>query len=358
MSPLSQKTVRRFFYDPLDRFVSTNATLLFYNQTRLATEVEGERTNRLFEYDAQPLALQQNGTTCTLLATDMQTSVLQGVSTDGTQQALAYTPYGHQKDLKTLPGLCGFNGERPDPLTGHYLLGQGYRAFNPVLMRFNSPDNLSPFAEGGINAYAYCGGDPANKVDPTGHIPIPPKLSNLIVRLKTPAWTTRNSVVTLANTQPLSRVGSNSSLTEFGSRSLSNSPSGSLSDVSLDTITPRSSQSLIEPSGSVPNTPPVQRQRRAGINLQPGDEMYEALRAHFGVTNRASTASQNSIARQQSTPRWQQQSLQPPPYAEASSPPSYYNAVILSPHSNRPKPPLSEGKRDSIRAVDQTNTLL
>ncbi|WP_244302733.1 RHS repeat-associated core domain-containing protein [Pseudomonas saxonica] len=153
-----KKYSRLFLYDSLDRVTGVNATQLFYNQTRLATEVEGERTNRLFEYDAQPLALQQNSTTCTLLATDMQTSVLQSVRTDGTQQALAYTPYGHQKDLKTLPGVCGFNGERPDPLTGHYLLGQGYRAFNPVLMRFNSPDNLSPFAEGGINAYGYCGG--------------------------------------------------------------------------------------------------------------------------------------------------------------------------------------------------------
>ena len=164
-----KKYSRLFLYDSLDRVTGVNATQLFYNQTRLATEVEGERTNRLFEYDAQPLALQQNSTTCTLLATDMQTSVLQSVRTDGTQQALAYTPYGHQKDLKTLPGVCGFNGERPDPLTGHYLLGQGYRAFNPVLMRFNSPDNLSPFAEGGINAYGYCGGDPINRVDPTGH---------------------------------------------------------------------------------------------------------------------------------------------------------------------------------------------
>ncbi|EGH35731.1 hypothetical protein PSYJA_44541, partial [Pseudomonas syringae pv. japonica str. M301072] len=38
-------------------------------------------------------------------------------------------------------------------MTGHYLLGNGYRAFNPVLMRFNSPDSLSPFGEGGVNAY-------------------------------------------------------------------------------------------------------------------------------------------------------------------------------------------------------------
>src|SRR5471032_2916159 len=36
-------------------------------------------------------------------------------------------------------------------------------------MRFNSPDSLSPFWKGGVNAYAYCVGDPVNRVDPTGH---------------------------------------------------------------------------------------------------------------------------------------------------------------------------------------------
>ena len=169
MSPLGLHNVRQFVYDPLDRFNGVNATLLFYNQTRLATEIEGERTRRLFEYDAQPMALQQDGATSTLLATDMQTSVLHSGSADGTQQAHAYTPFGHSHDVKMLNSVSGFNGERPDPVTGHYLLGQGYRAFNPVLKRFNSPDNLSPFGEGGINAYGYCGGDPLNRVDPTGH---------------------------------------------------------------------------------------------------------------------------------------------------------------------------------------------
>ena len=169
MSSLGKNTVRHFVYDPLDRFIGVNATLLFYNQTRLATEIESECTRRLFEYDAQPLALQQDGATCALLATDIQTSVLHSVSADGTQQAASYTPFGHHSDAKTLHSVSGFNGERPDPVTGHYLLGQGYRAFNPVLMRFNSPDSLSPFGEGGINAYGYCGGDPINKSDPTGH---------------------------------------------------------------------------------------------------------------------------------------------------------------------------------------------
>lgn len=62
----------------------------------------------------------------------------------------------------------GFNGQWLDPSSGYYLLGNGYRAFNPVLMRFNRPDNLSPFGAAGINTYMYCQADPVNQVDPGG----------------------------------------------------------------------------------------------------------------------------------------------------------------------------------------------
>ncbi|KPZ22499.1 RHS repeat-associated core domain-containing protein, partial [Pseudomonas syringae group genomosp. 3] len=31
------------------------------------------------------------------------------------------------------------------------------------------PDSLSPFGKGGLNAYAYCAGDPVNRSDPSGH---------------------------------------------------------------------------------------------------------------------------------------------------------------------------------------------
>jgi RHS repeat-associated protein len=64
----------------------------------------------------------------------------------------------------------GFNGQLHEPATAWQLLGNGYRAYNPALMRFHHPDDLSPFERGGINTYAYCSGDPINLADPTGHI--------------------------------------------------------------------------------------------------------------------------------------------------------------------------------------------
>lgn len=105
---------------------------------------------------------------CALMTTDQQSSVLNAVTAEQ-HLRMAYSPYGHHDVVDAVPGLPGFNGEQPDPVTGHYLLGNGYRAYNPVLMRFNSPDSLSPFGEGGLNAYAYCIGDPINSRDPTGH---------------------------------------------------------------------------------------------------------------------------------------------------------------------------------------------
>jgi len=77
-----------------------------------------------------------------------------------------YSPYGCHLPVQ---GGLGFNGERADGVTGHYHLGNGYRAYNPGLMRFNGPDSLSPFGQGGLNAYGYCQGDPVNFRDPSGH---------------------------------------------------------------------------------------------------------------------------------------------------------------------------------------------
>lgn len=63
----------------------------------------------------------------------------------------------------------GYNGLLHEAGTQWQLLGNGYRAYNPALMRFHASDSMSPFGRGGINAYAYCGNDAVNRVDPSGH---------------------------------------------------------------------------------------------------------------------------------------------------------------------------------------------
>ena len=205
MHPQRKTPLCSYRYDPLDRLADCTPTAQassqrFYLKDRLSTEIQGVLQHSIMQHEDQLLAQQrrQNGTSQSrLLVTDQQRSVLSIL--DATRFLhLAYTPYGHH-----VPESCllGFNGERPDPVTGHYVLGNGYRALNTVLMRFNSPDSWSPFGRGGLNAYGYCVGDPVNRSDPTGH-------SNFIMRFgkglanllglrqrrpeKTPAWTTRD----------------------------------------------------------------------------------------------------------------------------------------------------------------------
>ena len=205
MHPQRKTPLCSYRYDPLDRLADCTPTAQassqrFYLKDRLSTEIQGALQHSIMQHEDQLLAQQrrQNGTSQSrLLVTDQQRSVLSIL--DATRFLhLAYTPYGHH-----VPESCllGFNGERPDPVTGHYVLGNGYRALNTVLMRFNSPDSWSPFGRGGLNAYGYCVGDPVNRSDPTGH-------SNFIMRFgkglanllglrqrrpeKTPAWTTRD----------------------------------------------------------------------------------------------------------------------------------------------------------------------
>lgn len=179
MSASSKNILCRYHYDPLDRLTGLRplghpGTQRFYQNNELVNEIDSEAQLTIVRNGEQPLAqrLSVIGVTdTTLLATDQQRSPLTAV-TDADLQRMAYTAYGHRTGESGLSSLLGFNGERPEPIIGHYLLGQGNRAFNPVLMRFNSPDELSPFGDGGINAYAYCGGDPVNRHDPSGNSPI------------------------------------------------------------------------------------------------------------------------------------------------------------------------------------------
>ena len=181
MSHSKQPWLIRYHYDPLDQITShtLSSTLTrhrFYCKNRLATEIQGAVGYSIVQHDDLLLAQQQHQQDAhdtTVLATDLQRSVLHTFKKDTQPEPIAYSPYGHRSALATMLSLLGFNGERPDPVTGGYLLGNGYRAFNPVLMRFNSPDSLSPFERGGLNAYTYCVGDPINRSDQDGHASLP-----------------------------------------------------------------------------------------------------------------------------------------------------------------------------------------
>lgn len=87
--------------------------------------------------------------------------------------AISYSPYGgHHETTNRHPSLR-YDGEFFDSSLQAYHLGQGYRLYKPSLMRFMSPDTLSPFQRGGINAYAAFGNDPIGRMDPDGHAPQP-----------------------------------------------------------------------------------------------------------------------------------------------------------------------------------------
>ena len=126
----------------------------------------GSRASALFRAAGHALA-QRGADQAELYATDMQGSVLRLI--DHGVCSMQYSAYGHDGD-KLCTSVLRYCGQRKESAIPHYLLGDGYRAFNSVSMRFNTPDSFSPFGAGGINPYSYCGGDPVNNTDPSGHM--------------------------------------------------------------------------------------------------------------------------------------------------------------------------------------------
>ncbi|UVL18724.1 RHS repeat-associated core domain-containing protein [Pseudomonas sp. B21-023] len=98
-----------------------------------------------------------------LLTIDRSGSVLDLLIKPFSYSCFGYLPADHGLSV-----MLAFNALPLEPSIGCYLLGNGRRAYNPMLMRFQSPDALSPFEAGGLNAYGYCEGDPMNWQDKSG----------------------------------------------------------------------------------------------------------------------------------------------------------------------------------------------
>lgn len=147
--------------------------LNFYLGVNLVTVKREKRTSTVFRMLDTPLAEKEHGNTSPIkiMVTDGNGSILQTNSLSE-NSSLTYTAYGHHLNKQCNPSLLGFKGERYQPETGWYLLGNGQRAYHPTIMRFLSPDSLSPFGAGGLNGYAFVTGDPVNYNDPSGHFRI------------------------------------------------------------------------------------------------------------------------------------------------------------------------------------------
>ncbi|MBA6143830.1 MULTISPECIES: RHS repeat-associated core domain-containing protein [Pseudomonas] len=150
---------------------ASDRSYYFYN-IKLTSLKQGSQTRHAFRFQELPLAEQhvQGDGAIRLLASDSQKTVLSVLGDE--RQSHAFTAYGHDVSQLRGHGILGFNGEHFNRHSGSYVLGNGYRAYSPVLMRFRSSDSWSPFASGGLNSYAYCSDDPVNNLDPSGHAPL------------------------------------------------------------------------------------------------------------------------------------------------------------------------------------------
>ncbi|MFJ4371530.1 RHS repeat-associated core domain-containing protein [Pseudomonas japonica] len=177
-----------FSYDNLGRVrggsVGTCSDFYHYRNNRVYALVQTDSAKKL-GFSQRVLAIQNESPSClmqsVLTTADKETESFTFELTDSQGSVFAsldlqtnkvtyyvYSPFGFRCQDPTGVTWLGFKGE-PLHRLGLYHLGRGYRLYDPQLHRFQTPDNRSPFAEGGISRYAYCSSDPVNYQDPSGH---------------------------------------------------------------------------------------------------------------------------------------------------------------------------------------------
>ncbi|WP_426212708.1 RHS repeat-associated core domain-containing protein, partial [Pseudomonas sp. TWR2-1-1] len=163
---------RRWHYGPGGKIIKTEDAAgprwRYHTSGQLSCEVGETTQTRWVRAGAVPVAESRLASAVRevmLLGTDAQGSI-----TTQAKDQIQTPVYGAYGQSTTEPGASrlGYAGALREQDTGWYFLGD-YRIYNPVLMRFHSRDSLSPFGEGGLNGYAYCAGDPVNRIDPSGH---------------------------------------------------------------------------------------------------------------------------------------------------------------------------------------------
>ncbi len=211
---------RTYTYDPFGRMLTANdakgseLASYSYNGAGLLTgetelvgldKIQNGQNTHSFYYANNKLineSSSSNGMTSYLLAPNKlaqftkkgaqyfvfnQTNSIIGITdSNGTlQQQYVYSPYGIRTPIQSseVASTIGFDGQRTDAATGYQFLGNGYRAYNPILRRFMQPDSASPFAGGGINSYEFGSNNPMLFTDPSGHFSTGAFIGNLVAAL-------------------------------------------------------------------------------------------------------------------------------------------------------------------------------
>ncbi|WP_409262883.1 RHS repeat-associated core domain-containing protein [Pseudomonas putida] len=143
--------------------ITEDRITFFYKNRNLASFISTNYSVRTVAEQNIKLAQLDHAQTAKIMSVDRANSVL-GIG----HGSMKYSPYGYIES-DSLSTLLAFSGQRFDRVLQGYVLGDGYRTYNPGLRRFTSPDTLSPFEVGGLNPYAYCLNDPINNIDPSGH---------------------------------------------------------------------------------------------------------------------------------------------------------------------------------------------
>lgn len=162
---------RRFRHGPDGRISAvidaSETRFYYYDDGKLTHEISAGNERRYLRtnggYVAETL-LAKASRSMWLLSPDPQGSVV--ACHDRETVTRAYGAYGFVGRRDDEPH-AGYAGEVIDAASNTYILGG--RAYSPRLRRFLNPDPASPFGSGGLNRYAYCAGDPVNRIDPSGN---------------------------------------------------------------------------------------------------------------------------------------------------------------------------------------------
>jgi RHS repeat-associated protein len=150
---------------------ATSTVVYIGNLEEVTTSGSTTSTTTSYYAGKQRIALAVDGV-FSYLGSDVLGSATVALDSSGHATASQlYSPYGGMRYSNgTMPGTYGFTGQRADGATG--LDYYKARYYDPLAGQFTSADTNG---QAGLNRYAYVGGNPESRTDPTGQMYAPPR---------------------------------------------------------------------------------------------------------------------------------------------------------------------------------------